>query len=73
MNIKFVDPFPEKKEVGLIHKNGALVLFPTDNGHGPIVINGAFVNYEDDDDNYFYWRAGATRILYEGDKVEITL
>lgn len=75
MNIQFVDPFPEKKEVGFIHSNGALVLFPKSNSgdHGPIVINGWRGNYEADDGQYFIWRGDATRILYEGDKVEITL
>jgi len=73
MQIKFVDQDPTREEVGFIHMNGALVLFPTSNDHGPIVINGAFGNYEDDDDNYFFWRFDAARILYRGDKVEITL
>lgn len=63
----------EREEVGFIHQNGALVLFPDNNGNGSIVINGVFGNYEDDDDNYFIWRSQASRILYRGDKVEITL
>jgi len=72
MQIKALD-IAEHEEVGFIHQNGALVLFPSHNHHGPIVINGAFGNYEDDDDNYFIWRADAVRILCRGDKVEITL
>lgn len=63
----------EREEVGFIHENGALVLFPSHNHHGPIVINGQFGNYEDDDDNYFVWRSDAIRVLYRGDKVEISL
>jgi len=63
----------EREEVGFIHENGALVLFPDDNGNGSIVINGFMGNYEDLDDTYFIWRSGASRILYRGDKVEITL
>jgi len=72
MNVQFVDPFPEKKEVGFIHSNGALVLFPNGN-HGSVVINGWQGNYEASEGNYFMWRGDAIRILYEGDKVEITL
>lgn len=64
----------ERKEVGFIHENGALVLFPkSKNGKaGPIVVNGWFGNYEADEGDYFMWRSQAERILYEGDTVEIT-
>lgn len=72
MQIKALDT-TEREEVGFIHVNGALVLFPSNNEHGPIVIGGVWGNYEDDDDNYFVWRSDATRVLYRGDKVEITL
>ena len=74
MQIKALDT-TEREEVGFIHQNGALVLFPDspDGNHGSIVINGAFGNYEDDTENYFIWRSFASRILYRGDKVEITL
>lgn len=66
-------PNSEKIEVGFIHKNGALVLFPVDNESGAIVVNGLWGNYEDYDDNYFIWRAEAERILYKGDVLEFTL
>lgn len=72
MQIKALDT-TEREEVGFIHENGALVLFPSDIDHGPIVIGGVWGNYEDDDDNYFVWRSDAIRVLYRGDKVEITL
>lgn len=72
MQIKALDT-TEREEVGFIHVNGSLVLFPSNNEHGPIVIGGVWGNYEDDDDNYFVWRSDATRVLYRGDKVEITL
>jgi hypothetical protein len=75
MYIKFVDQSPDAKEVGFIHSNGALVLFPRSKvgQAGPVVINGWQGNYETSDEDYFIWRADAIRILYEGDKVEITL
>jgi len=75
MYIKFVDQSPDAKEVGFIHSNGALVLFPRSKVRqaGPVVINGWRGNYEADDESYFIWREDAERILYEGDKLEITL
>jgi hypothetical protein len=73
MNIKFVDQSPDAKEVGFIHSNGALVLLPK-GSRGTIVINGSWQgNYETSEDNYIFWRGDAERILYEGDKLEITL
>lgn len=75
MQIKALNNTAEREEVGFIHVNGALVLFPSGlcNENGPIVINSALGNYETHDDEYFVWRADAARILYRGDKVEITL
>lgn len=72
MQIKALNSTAEREEVGFIHSNGALVLFPNGN-HGSVVINGWQGNYEASEGNYFMWRGDAIRILYEGDKVEITL
>lgn len=71
MQIGFVNP-ESAEEMGFIHENGALVLAPS-LVDGVIVIGGVDGNYQTDDEHYFYWRGKAARILYRGDKVEITL
>jgi predicted Mrr-cat superfamily restriction endonuclease len=75
MKVDFVNPGPPQdiwaEEIGFIHENGALVLAPTSVDQ-TIVIGGVHGTYQTDDEHYFYWRGKATRILYRGDKVEIT-